>query len=176
MRDVLRKGRAAARRLSVLAPLSFVVLAACPPTQDSGFDKVAVRSTEGIPRPAMPDPPPVTAGMAGAAGAGPVVAAELPPGVTQEMVDEGQQLYGTVCVACHGAGGVGGPVGPALNDQNWIHIGGSFDELVQIITAGVPQPRQYPAPMPPRGGGPFTDDQIRAISAYVYALSRQGGA
>ena len=28
--------------------------------------------------------------------------------------------------------------------------------------------------MPPRGGGSFTDDQVRALAAYVFALSQQG--
>jgi mono/diheme cytochrome c family protein len=90
------------------------------------------------------------------------------------MVQEGQRLYGGVCFACHGENGVGTPIGPALNDQQWIHITGEFQEIVNITTTGVAQPRQYPAPMPPRGGGPFTDDQIRAIGAYVYTLSHGG--
>jgi mono/diheme cytochrome c family protein len=102
------------------------------------------------------------------------VATDLPPGVTAQMVSQGQQLYGTVCVACHGAGGVGGPLGPALNDQNWIHITGEFDEIVNNIRVGVAQPVQYPAPMPPMGGGNFNDDQVRAIAAYVYSISRGG--
>jgi mono/diheme cytochrome c family protein len=100
------------------------------------------------------------------------VAADLPAGVTAQMVSEGQQLYGTVCVACHGANGVGGPLGPALNDQNWIWIDGSYDQIVQNITQGVAQPRQYPAPMPPLGGGNFNQDQVRSIAAYVYSISR----
>jgi mono/diheme cytochrome c family protein len=102
----------------------------------------------------------------------PQVAAELPPGVTAEMISRGQQLYGTVCIACHGAGGGGTPLGPALNDQDWIHITGEFDEIVNITRAGVMQPVQYPAPMPPNGGGAFSEDQVRAIGAYVYMISR----
>jgi mono/diheme cytochrome c family protein len=175
MREVVWKGHVLNRRLATAAPLLLLVLAACPPRDDAGFDKVAVRRDLTIARPAMPDPPPVTAAFAGPVAPTPVVPAELPPGVTQEMVAEGQQLYGTLCVACHGAAGVGGPVGPALNDQQWLHITGEYEEIVHITTVGVPQPLQYPAPMPPRGGGPFTDEQIRAISAYVYAISRVGG-
>jgi mono/diheme cytochrome c family protein len=176
MRQVLRKQAATACGRGAAALLAGVVFASCAPTNDQGFDKVGVRSHEPIAMAPMPDPPPVRGDLAGAAGAGPVVLAQLPAGVTQEMVDEGQQLYGTVCVACHGAAGMGGPVGPALNDQNWIHITGEFEEIVAITTSGVAQPRQYPAPMPARGGGPFTDEQIRAISAYVYALSHAGGS
>jgi hypothetical protein len=36
------------------------------------------------------------------------------------------------------------------------------------------QPREYPGAMPPLGGGNFDDDQLRAISAYVYAISQAG--
>jgi hypothetical protein len=28
--------------------------------------------------------------------------------------------------------------------------------------------------MPPLGGGSFTDDQVRQLAAYVFALSHQG--
>lgn len=174
MRAVLRIGRAAMRPIAVLAPLAVILASGCMPPDD-GYDKVVVRNRGHIPAVAMPDPPPVTAGAAGVAGAGPIVVANLPAGVTQEMVNDGQQLYGTVCVACHGGAGAGGPVGPTLNDQEWIHITGQYEEIVSIINSGVPQPRQYPAPMPPQGGGNFTDEQVRSIAAYVYALSHQGG-
>jgi mono/diheme cytochrome c family protein len=175
MRQGFRVGRAVRGSTAVLFSTLLVSLAACGPQQDSGFNKVGVRSHESIAPVATPDPPPVTPGLAGPGAAGPVVAAQLPAGVTQEMVDEGQRLYGTVCVACHGAGGVGGPVGPALNDQQWLHIGGDFEEIVNIINVGVAQPAQFPAPMPPQGGGNFTPDQVRAIAAYVYAISHPGG-
>jgi mono/diheme cytochrome c family protein len=165
MGDVSRKGGVARRGIGAMVPFLCVVLAGCPPRADDGFDKVAARRDIQIAQVAKPDPPPVRGDLAGPAAA-------LPPGVTQAMVEQGQQLYGTVCVACHGANGVGGAIGPALNDQNWIHITGEFEEIVQITTVGVAQPRQYPAAMPARGGGPFSDDEIRAIAAYVYAISR----
>ena len=84
-------------------------------------------------------------------------------------------FYGTVCVACHAANGTGSAVAPALNDNQWINISGQYPEIVQVITNGVPVPKEHPGPMPPKGGGSFTDPQIRAIAAYVYALSHQGG-
>jgi len=172
MRHQSPSGNLARRGTLALVPALCVVLASCLPTADSGFDKVAVRTDLEIRRPAMPDPPPVRGDLAGPAAATPVVVANLPDGVTQDMVEQGQQLYGTVCVACHGANGIGGAIGPALNDQDWLHIDGSFQSLVQVITVGVMQPIQYPAAMPARGGGAFSDDEIRAISAYVYAISR----
>lgn len=121
-----------------------------------------------------PTTQPAAPGAAAPPAAGPATTVDLPPGVTPEMVAQGQQLYRTVCVACHGDAGVGTPLGPAMNDQNWIHITGEFEEIVNITTTGVPQPQQYPAPMPPQGGGNFTPEQIRAIAAYVYTLSHGG--
>jgi len=134
-----------------------ITLTACP--QDRA-EEPAVREPAADAPAATPPP------------AAPQIVGELPPGVTAEMVGQGQQLYGTVCVACHGAAGVGSPLGPALNDQNWVHIGGEYEEIIQITAQGVAQPRDYPAPMPPLGGGNFTQEQQRAIGAYVYALSR----
>jgi len=121
-----------------------------------------------------PAPQPQQPAAAPAAPATGAVPAELPPGVTAEMVSEGQRLYSGICSACHGQNGVGGPLGPALNDQDWIHISGEFDEIVNITTTGVPRPQRYPGMMPPMGGGNYTADQVRSISAYVYSISRGG--
>jgi mono/diheme cytochrome c family protein len=120
------------------------------------------------------DRPADTTDRAPAAGApaAPTVTGELPPGITSEMVASGQQLYGTVCVACHGAAGVGTALGPALNDQNWIHIDGELEEIVRITETGVTQPQEYAAPMPRMGGAHFSPEQLQAIGAYVYLLSR----
>ncbi|HEV2148583.1 MAG TPA: cytochrome c [Longimicrobiaceae bacterium] len=155
------------------APVLLVGLTACLP--EGGYDKVVAREQRELPAHAFPEPPRVIAGV-GQGGAGAqLVATNLPAGVTQEMVDEGQQLYGTVCVACHGPGGTGSPAGPQLTDGQWLNISGSFEEIGGVIANGVPNPKQYPGVMPPRGGGNFDEAQIRALAAYVYALSHQGG-
>lgn len=145
---------------------------------EGGYPKRTGRGQPNIALASTPNPPPVVAGAAGAgAGSAPIVAANLPAGVTQEMVNEGQQHYGTVCVACHGADGAGSPAAPALNDNEWLWVpGGEYNGLVNIINVGVAQPKQYPGLMPPKGGGAFTDEQVRAIAAYVYALSHRSGA
>jgi mono/diheme cytochrome c family protein len=116
----------------------------------------------------LPDAPPP------AAAAAPTAPVDLPPGVTQEMVAAGEELFNGRgnCHACHGRAGAGGPLAPALNEDDWIHIDGSFDALAGIINAGVPQPAQFPAPMPARGGAQIDDEQVRQIAAYVYAISR----
>lgn len=166
------------RLLGLFSLLLVPALAACPGDYEGGYEKVAFRERTALPMAAAPDPPPVVAGIGGAGGGEtPVLAAEIaPPGVTQAMVEEGQQSYGTVCTACHGGGGSGSPAGPVLADAEWIHISGSYDEIVSVITAGVPNPQQFPGAMPPRGGGNFTPEQVRSIAAYVFALSHRSGA
>jgi len=158
---------------ALLTGVLCIALTACV-AEEGGYPKVTERQRGALPAHPAPDPPPLTA--AARAGAAPELAmpADLPEGVTADMVQEGQRLYGTVCTACHGPGGAGTPAGPALNDQNWIHITGEFSEIENITRTGVMQPREYPGAMPPLGGGNFDDDQLRAISAYVYAISQAG--
>jgi mono/diheme cytochrome c family protein len=168
--DVLRRVPGAA--WLALAAL----LAGCEPGAVGGYQKIVYRDDPAVPRAAYPDPPAVTPG---ASAGGPVVriqATNLPQGVTQAMVDEGQDKFGTVCSSCHGQGGTGSAAAPALNDNQWLNITGQYPEIVTIINNGVPAPRQFPAPMPAKGGGSFSDAEVRSIAAYVFALSRQGGA
>lgn len=140
-----------------------------------GYPKVVYRERGTIGTPAAPNPPPVVAGIGAAGpGEGPAVPTDAPPQVTTASVQEGQRLFGTVCFACHGQNGIGTPAGPALNDTGWISIDGSFESLVTVIQNGVLQPRQYPGAMPPLGGGNFDAEQVQALAAYVFALSRQG--
>jgi mono/diheme cytochrome c family protein len=120
-------------------------------------------------------PPPATDPQPGAPGAPPAApAVDLPEGVTQEMVTQGQQLYAGqgICWSCHGQNAEGTALGPALNDTDWIHIDGSFEQIENVIRTGVDRAEQYPGMMPPMGGARLTDDQVRAITAYVYSVSR----
>ena len=101
----------------------------------------------------------------------PTLARNLPPNVTPEAAQEGREQF-LVCATCHGPDARGTQLGPALRDQEWIHIDGSFEQIQQVIRTGVPDPEEFPVPMPPGGGGAFTDEQLREVAAYVYALSR----
>ena len=65
-------------------------------------------------------------------------------------------------------------LGPNLTDQEWLNTDGSYDGIVNIVRTGVPQPVEAASPMPPMGGAQLSDDQIRAVAAYVYVLSRGG--
>jgi mono/diheme cytochrome c family protein len=174
MRDFFRARRSTPGSSLLAVPALLAALGACGPSEDPGFEKVINRRQDEIPAAAAPAPPPVVAGIGG--GGARLVARNLPAGVTQEMVDQGQELYGTVCTACHGAAGAGAAAAPPLNDAEWLNITGNYDEIVRIIHTGVPSPKRFPGVMPPRGGGNFDDAQIRALAAYVYALSHQGGA
>lgn len=100
----------------------------------------------------------------------------LPEGVTPEMVAEGNQIFHGpgICFTCHGADAKGvGNLAPDLTDDTWLHLSGrNYDEIVNLVTNGVPQPTEAAAPMPPKGGANLTDEQIRAVAAYVYSLGQ----
>jgi mono/diheme cytochrome c family protein len=161
-------------RLALAALVLAAAVAGCHPGGDYGYDRVSYRETPEVPQATNPDPPPVPAGGIAGQSQAKLVAKNLPAGVTQAMVDEGQTLFGTVCVGCHGPGGTGTPACPALNDAQWINITGAYPEIVTTIVHGVPQPKQHSGAMPPKGGGNFDDAQVKALAAYVFALSHQG--
>lgn len=99
-------------------------------------------------------------------------------GPTPKQIALGDSIFhglvgGGTCSACHGQDAKGTAVAPDLTDQQWINGDGSYDFLVKTITDGVPQPKQHPAPMPPKGGAPLTDDQVKAVAAYEYSLSHK---
>lgn len=100
---------------------------------------------------------------------------ELPEGVTPQMVEEGEQIFAGkgICFSCHGAGGAGGPLAPDLTAGEWLHVDGSYDGFVKIITDGVPNPKQHPAAMPPKGGSAISDDEVKSVAAYVWSLSQK---
>jgi mono/diheme cytochrome c family protein len=151
-----------------------LLLTACP-GRDAQPELRDPGSPDAVQQPATPAPP--TDAPPTTPSGDPELAGGLPPGVTAQMVQEGNRVYHQqgICFTCHGPNGTGGPLGPALNDQEWIHIGGEYEEIVNIIRTGVPQPRQYPAAMPPMGGANLSDSQLRAVAAYVFALTRGVG-
>jgi glucose/arabinose dehydrogenase/mono/diheme cytochrome c family protein len=111
--------------------------------------------------------------------AGATANAKVPPGATREMVAEGEKVYrgqvgGAACTGCHGQNGEGSPLGPPLNgSKKWLWSDGSFAGLTKTITDGVSQPKEYRSPMPAKGGAQLTDDQVKAVAAYVWSLSHQ---
>ena len=85
----------------------------------------------------------------------------------------GRTGCGGTCTACHGQDAKGTAVAPDLTDNQWINGDGSYDFIVHTVTTGVPQPKQHPAPMPPKGGAALSDQQVKAVAAYVYSLSHK---
>lgn len=102
-----------------------------------------------------------------------------PAAVTDALIAEGGTLFnGGNCRNCHGQAGVGGQNGPSLADKQWLQISGTYDEIVGVITNGVPADQlkdpKHTRAMRGRGGpANLTDPQIRAIAAYVWSLSNQ---
>jgi mono/diheme cytochrome c family protein len=101
---------------------------------------------------------------------------ELPEGVTPAMVEEGKGIYNGagICMSCHGPTGEGIPnLGANLTDDEWLHIDGSYESIVQNILNGVTaQESSSGVPMPAKGGTAITDDQVKAVAAYVWTLSK----
>lgn len=101
-------------------------------------------------------------------------AGQLPEGVTPAMVDEGKTLFhgAGICLTCHAPNGVGVTgLGPALNDAEWLHSDGSYDAIVSQVLKGVTAAESKTGvAMPAKGGSAITDDQVKAIAAYVYSL------
>jgi mono/diheme cytochrome c family protein len=107
-------------------------------------------------------------------GARPAVA-QAPAAVTPAAITLGDSLFHSKgnCYACHGANAQGA-VGPNLTDAEWIHSDGSYDAIVKQITTGVTaEESKSKIPMPPKGGSTITDDEVKAVAAYVYSLSHK---
>jgi mono/diheme cytochrome c family protein len=143
--------------------LSVTALLACGGGGEPA-DDTAPPPVGGTPPAATPSTP--DAGT----GAG---AANLPAGVTPEMVAQGQQIFigAGACAACHGPDAMGTALAPNLTDNEWINISGrNYEEIVNLIKTGVAEPKQAPAPMPARGGTNITDEQVNQVAAYVVSL------
>jgi mono/diheme cytochrome c family protein len=101
----------------------------------------------------------------------------LPAGVTAAMIAQGKTLFAGpgLCSVCHGADAKGLPnLGVNLTDREWLHSDGSYQALVKQVTTGVPAGQSKSGiVMPPKGGSAITDEQVRAVAAYVWSLSHQ---
>jgi mono/diheme cytochrome c family protein len=97
----------------------------------------------------------------------------VPEGVTTETVAAGKKLYSGagLCSVCHGANAEGA-VGPNLADDTWLHSKGTYDEIVTQILKGVPSGKSKSGvPMAQKGGSSISEEQVRAVAAYVWSLS-----
>ncbi len=101
-----------------------------------------------------------------------------PPGATKDQVALGDRIFhgevanGT-CGGCHGSDGRGSPVGADLVEGAWLWSDGSFDGISKTISTGVAKPKTVGGAMPPFGGTSLEPDELKAVAAYVYAISRK---
>ena len=104
----------------------------------------------------------------------------VPPGSSKEEVALGDRIFhgeasnGT-CAGCHGSDAKGSPQAPSLVNGTWFFSDGSPTAIARTIAEGVPRPRNYSDPMPPKGGAPLSDSDVSAVAAYVWAISHPGG-
>lgn len=103
----------------------------------------------------------------------------LPAGMTLDLVRRGDDLFHGKgnCFACHGADAEGMPnAGSALTlGLNFIPV--EWRDIDSLIVAGIPESITRSAiVMPPRGGkSDLTDQETRAVAAYIWAISQVRG-
>ena len=99
----------------------------------------------------------------------------LPLGVTQSMVERGRAVFtgDGKCFTCHGPDARGN-IGPNLTDDDWLHAKGSYLAIVTHVLSGVTSDRSRSGvAMPARGGANLTNEDVHAVAAYVWAISRR---
>ena len=101
---------------------------------------------------------------------------ELPDGVTEDLIAEGKTVFGGagICMVCHGPEGKGvANLGADLADDEWLHSDGTYEGILATIETGVPADKSSNGSvMPPKGGGSISDEQLKAVAAYVWSLGR----
>ena len=95
--------------------------------------------------------------------------------VTPELIAQGEKVFQGPgnCYACHGSNAQGS-VGPNLTDAEWVHSKGTLEDIEAQVTNGVPKEKAKSGiPMPPKGGGTLSDEDVKAVAAYVYSLGHK---
>lgn len=93
--------------------------------------------------------------------------AEDPP-LLAYAISGGKAVFSVNCVACHGAGGIGGAPGfPRLVDDDW-NFGGTLAQIEESIQNGR---AGYMPPHLQEAGGAFSPAQISDLTEYVLQLA-----
>ncbi|KPV40692.1 hypothetical protein AN478_05925 [Thiohalorhabdus denitrificans] len=111
--------------------------------------------------------------LAACGGAGDSGGAQVkPPGVeVPERYRQGQELFRTSCVGCHGRKGVGTGQGPPLLHPYYDPNKHGDERLVRVIQEGTEQHLWEFGDMPPQ---PHMDgEKAREVLAYIRWLQRQ---
>ncbi len=126
-------------------------------------------------RPVNPPPDGTTSAAPGPAArvqAAAVLPNPCPPSAPTEIA-EGRRIFTGAgnCYTCHGPDAKGTALAPDLHAHKWLNISGSYESIDSLVAAGVPHPKEHPAPMPAKGGANLNADQVCDVAAYVYSIS-----
>jgi mono/diheme cytochrome c family protein len=103
----------------------------------------------------------------------------LPQGMTLETIQQGDAIYRGRggCFTCHGPDGGGMPASGSGITAGLNFVPSEWGPLDSLIKAGIPEPAtRTPIAMPPRGAqSNLTDEEIRQVAAYVWAISQVRG-
>ena len=90
-----------------------------------------------------------------------------------ELAAQGNELFALTCAACHGQEGRGGSTGPTLNAKEFLQF--VVDEQIEsLIATGVPGSEMSPYSLD--FGGPFTQEQIVALTTYLRSLEEDAAS
>ncbi len=107
-----------------------------------------------------------------------VASLPMPPGATHAQMLRGSRIFwgesaGGTCSGCHGSDGKGSTVGPNLTSGEWSWGDGSWQAIAATIAKGVVSPKHADGAMPPRGGAPLNDADVKAVAAFVWGMAHQ---
>lgn len=75
-------------------------------------------------------------------------------------LSRGKAVYGAQCAACHGQRGIGGQIGPSLQNEN---VRRSYQSVYALVRdPSPPMPKLYPSRL--------SRSELRDVSAYVESL------
>lgn len=88
-----------------------------------------------------------------------------------DNITEGQELFKTNCVTCHGDNGKGG-IGPNLTDTHWINVKQKslFKNVIWMLENGSPN---NPTMRPLIKEGTITGRDAEKIAAYIYHINQE---
>ena len=103
----------------------------------------------------------------------------LPAGVSLDLIRQGDALFRgkAACNTCHGPDGGGMPASGSGITAGLNFVPYQMAAIDSVIKVGIPEPTtRTPVAMPPRGAASnLTDEEIRQVAAYVWAISQVRG-
>ncbi len=93
--------------------------------------------------------------------------ADAAEGRVTELAAQGDELFALTCSGCHGQEGRGGATAPTLNAKEFLQAAVDL-QIESLIATGVPGSQMSPYSLD--FGGPFTQEQIVALTTYLRSL------